>query len=423
MFADVAEADERTLWFTPGGLSPGGMLSPDDAAAFQASLIADATLVDAVPDNLRNSFERLRRRHALGVIDYEQFTEVADDAVRLYEPALRYRFVEFYHGQPIPFTDKERRPRPLTSDRYDDIAERLRKDKLYLPTGDGGQWRFSGMLTDLMRWARDQGLLRGQRARHQERLIVKMRNRLSHGRQYHVDLPGAATMEIRDLAEFINQLWGVATPGGRRYPAPVRRDIMVIGWDPTTRSRVIDRADGLRPDEDPSWQWMLLRGVADVYDVERFDSRYATSRWPAEYLWGPGPVAGALTWLSGHRPSADEVDAVDRLYLLRQDGNLLHLPQHPEVFAAAPPHERGGSWHLLRADHPNDAFGCVRSQHDTGTGHDTYGCPAQPITSGPWGDVHEELRRLQPTLMPHLPVDVRAPTPITWPRTVEIPNG
>lgn len=113
MFAELAKADERTLRFTPNGLSLGGMLHRDDALAFQRSLIADAALTKAVPSDLRNSFERLRHKHGLGVVDYEQFTEVADAAVGFYEPALRARFAEVYRGQPIPFTDKEGRPQPL----------------------------------------------------------------------------------------------------------------------------------------------------------------------------------------------------------------------------------------------------------------------------------------------------------------------
>ncbi|MDG4834196.1 hypothetical protein O7627_33570 [Solwaraspora sp. WMMD1047] len=421
VFAELAQADERALLFSPYGL--GGMLDRDDALAFQRALIADAVLTDTVPPGLRNSFERLRQKHALGVIDYEQFTEVADAAIGLYEPALRARFAEFYHGQPIPFTDEEGTAQPLISDTYDDIFDWVRKRTLLLPQRDGRRVRFNGMLTDLMRWARDQRLLRGQRARRHEDLIIDIRNVLSHTRPYHIRTPVEATVEFRDLAEFINQLWGVATPGGNRYPAPASREIMAIGWSPTTGARSIGWAESLNPEEDPSWHWVLLRAVPDDRDVERFDSRYATTRWPADYLWGPGPVADAVAWLNSDGPVADEVDMVDRLYLLRQDSNLLYLPQTPEVFAATPPQQRRGRWRLLRADNPNDAFVCVRGLLQPGENHSNCGCPVQRLASGSWSHVRKKLRLLRPALVPHLPADVRVPTPVPWRRAVEIPSS
>ncbi|WP_446210359.1 hypothetical protein [Micromonospora sp. IBSANI012] len=395
----------------------------DDALAFQRSLIADAVLADAVPSDLRNSFERLRHKHSLGLVDYEQFTDVADAAVGLDEPALRARFAEFYRGQPIPFTDKEGRPQPLTSDRYDDIAERLHKDALFLPSDNGRPVRFRGMLTDLLRWARDHRLLRGQRVRRHEGLVVEMRNHLSHARPDHIHTPVDATIGLHDLAEFINQPWGVAIPGGRRYPAPVQREVLAIGWSPTTGARAITRAENLTTEEDPSWRWLLLRAVTDDYEVERFDSRYVTTRLPAEYLSGPGRADDAVAWLASHQPPANETDPVDRLYLLRHDGNMLYLPQTPEVFAATPPEQRRGQWRLLRADNGNDAFVCVRALLNPHEDHNNCLCPVQRLTRGSWSKMREKLRHLQPTLVAHLPADVRVPTPLPWPRAVEIPAG
>ncbi|WP_346534342.1 hypothetical protein [Micromonospora sp. DPT] len=64
VFSELAKPDERTLRFTSMGLSLGGMLHQDDALAFQRSQIADAVLTEAVPADLRNSFERLRDKHS-----------------------------------------------------------------------------------------------------------------------------------------------------------------------------------------------------------------------------------------------------------------------------------------------------------------------------------------------------------------------
>ncbi|MEU4398244.1 hypothetical protein [Micromonospora orduensis] len=423
MFSELAKPDERTLRFTPYGLSLGGTLHPDDALAFQRSVVADAVLTEGVPAELRKLFERLRHKHGLGLVDYEQFTEVADDAIGLYEPALRARFSEFYRGRPVPFANKEGRPQPLTSDKYDDIADHLRKNALYLPSSNDRLVRFRGMLTNLLWWARDQGLLRGQRVRRHEELIVKMRNHLSHARTHHIHTPVDAAISLRDLAEFINQLWGVTTPGGRRYPAPVRREVVAVGWSPNAVTTAITQARNLTSDEDSSWRWVLIRAVPDDYEVERFDSWHVTTRLPADYLWGPGTAADAVAWQAAHQPTTDEVDPVDRLYVLRQDGNRLYLPQTPEAFAATPLQQQRGQWYLLRADIGNDAFVCVRAQLDPNESHSECRCPVDRLARGSWDQVRGKLRHLQPNLVPHLPADVRVPSQIPWPRSVEIPGS
>ncbi|MEU4477778.1 hypothetical protein AB0F68_06880 [Micromonospora sp. NPDC023966] len=421
VFAELTKPDERTLRFTSMGLSLGGLLHQDDALAFQRSQIAGAVLTDAVPVDLRKSFERLRYQHSLGVVDYEQFTVVADAAVGLYEPALRARFIEFYRGQAIPFTDGEGRLQPVTSDSYDDIAKHLRQRKLRLPDGSGEPRPFGGMLTDLLAWARQHRLLRGQRARQGENAIVKMRNYLAHARPHHIHTPVDATLELRALAEFINQLWGVATVGGRCYPAPVRCETLAVGWNPTTGVQEFTRAENLTPDEDPTTRWILYRGVLDGYEAERFDSRYVTTRVPTQYLWGPGAAADAVAWLATHHPASDEIDPIDGLYLVRHHGNHLYLPQTPQVFAATPSKQRPGRWHLLRADVGNDAFACVRARVSPNENHNSCRCPVERLARGTWNRVHTELRQIQPTLVPHLPADVRAPSPMRWPRAVEIP--
>ncbi|MET7752823.1 hypothetical protein [Micromonospora sp. NPDC005367] len=421
MFAELTKPDERTRRFTSMGLSLGGLLHEDDALAFQRSQVAGAVLTDAVPADLRASFERLRGQHSLGVVDYEQFTVVADAAIGLYEPALRARFVEFYRGRVIPFTDEEGRPQPLTSANYDDIAKHLHRRKLRLPAGSGAPRRFAGMLTDLLAWAREHELLRGQRTRQGEQVVVKMRNHLAHARPHHIHTPVEATLELRDLAEFINQLWGVSTPDGRCYPAPVRRETLAVGWNPTSGLQEFTRTENLTADEDPTTQWILYRGVPDGYEAERFDSRYVTTRVPTQYLWGPGSAADAVAWLATHQPAGDEIDPVDGLYLVRHHGDHLYLPQTPEVFAATPVEQQAGRWHLLRADVGNDAFACVRARVTPNENHNSCRCPVERLTQGTWNSVHAKLRHLEPALVPHLPADVRAPSPMAWPRTVDIP--
>src|SRR5260221_704497 len=120
--------------------------------------------------------------------------------------------------------------------------------------------------------------------------------------------PGDAASTISDLAEIINTLWGSPTPGGRLYPAPVERGIVAVMWDEesgTVMSAAVATeaaaADGeVSPGgPDPGgWTWVLVRGVTGDWDLNQVDARYDASRYPAEWLWGPGSASDALAWAS-----------------------------------------------------------------------------------------------------------------------------
>jgi hypothetical protein len=85
---------------TPGGL--GGRLAPADAASFQAASIAQAVLAEDVPEDVRSNFERARKLHLHGVLDYEFFTAAFDYALLVLEGALRARFLTYYDdGVPL----------------------------------------------------------------------------------------------------------------------------------------------------------------------------------------------------------------------------------------------------------------------------------------------------------------------------------
>ena len=70
----------------------------------------------------------------------------------------------------------------------------------HLVLSNGSTMPFSGMLTPLIKWARAEGLLYGQRNRGHETLLVEFRNRVAH-QQGAVLLrpPQDAAMAISDL--------------------------------------------------------------------------------------------------------------------------------------------------------------------------------------------------------------------------------
>jgi hypothetical protein len=55
----LREAGETTLRFSAWGF--GGQLKPSDSAAYLSSLLSHARLVDAVPEDVRSGFERVRK--------------------------------------------------------------------------------------------------------------------------------------------------------------------------------------------------------------------------------------------------------------------------------------------------------------------------------------------------------------------------
>jgi hypothetical protein len=336
---ELQEADERSLSFNPIGL--GGRMRPQDSAEFQQQVVARHELAPAVADGTRQSFEQFRTIYAYGVLCYDIFTVIHDHALLVFEQALRDRFIDFHRGKVIFVEPRTGRKEELAANRYEQVykfVSRHRKWKLRI--GDGPEtMEFNGMLAGLREWARKMKLLRGQRNRGIERAISNLRNLVAHPTSYHLTTPVDVATTIGDLAEIINQLWGSATPGGRLYPAPVRRTIIALMWNAESgevRSAVIEQAPngtehepGSGDDEPDDWTYVMVRGVPHDWDLLHFDAKYETPRNPSEWLWGPGNARDAIAWLAQQQPADDEVDILDRIFLLRYHEDLLYLPLQP----------------------------------------------------------------------------------------------
>lgn len=170
------------------GFSNVGMMSVEDTIEYQQETIAAADLVPAVPEQTRKSFERLRVLDTYGALCYDLYTVASDQSLIVLELALAERFVEFYGGS-VQLA-KGQQVETIPCDTYQAVFDALQghgrfpaRDgwRLRLSTG-GKQVRFNGYLSDLFEWARSEGLLRGQRNRRLEPLIVKMRNDVAHAR-------------------------------------------------------------------------------------------------------------------------------------------------------------------------------------------------------------------------------------------------
>ena len=429
---DLREADERTLRFTSSGFDTGGMLRPEDAAVYQQEVISHAELVSAVAESTRGAFERLRLLHAYGVLAYDMFTAADDLAHLVMEQALRDRFVEFHQGL-VPFEDAHGTVHEVPATSFDALYEeiyaegRLRKPQRWRlrlrRTGD--VIYFDGMLDSLQRWARGEGLLRGQRNRHLEPVLRNFRNHVAHGGGHHLVMPVDSARTISDSAEIINQLWGCSTPGGRLYPAPIHREIQVVAWN--SGGSVMSGLASLPPDPQfAEWTCVVVRAVLHDAGLARFDALYETTIYPCDLLWGPDSWDDAAAWLKRAQPAGDDVDVLDRLFLIQDHQGRVYLPRSPDVTAGLDTEEQQGIWYLIRADYPSDAIGHARAlvagQCLTQDGPCAR-CAAETVGTGSWQEMTDLAASAEPVITPRRPPDVKVPSIRAWPRYFESGKG
>ena len=438
----MREPDERTLSFGPLGLS--GKLDPNDAVRYQQDVISHPQLASNVPKRVRECVNRLRTLYLYGVLCYDFFTFAHDQARLTLEFALRERFIEF-HGGSAQFVNTSGGSHDLATSPFTGLQAALRKqaarnDEWRLAVRrTGGSIRFDGMLDALLRWAREEQLLRGQRNRAQDHLLTQMRDYVAHGAGDHLLLPGDAARSISDMVEIVNQLWGTATPGGRLYPAPIRREVQLIGWSP--REQVMVGPVGLPYDGHPlgpeeavrqlasaipgqgsidDWTWVLVRAVPHDEGLIRYDSLFEATTYPCDLLWGPGNALDAVTWAEDELPEGDAVDVLDRLFLVQYDRGRLYIPRRPEIFLGLSESDRAGTWSLIRADDPLQAFGHARNVAAGGTGCSRRGqcqqCAAETLRRGTWKEAADAVTAECPQCQPLHQPDVRVSSGLRWPR-------
>ena len=236
-FDELITPDERTLRFTSLGLSTGPqVLKPEYAAEFQQQVIAGCDLHPDVPKDTRSAFERVRTLHTYGIFCYEAFTVADDLSWLVMEQAFRERFITYFGGT-IPFINtKSGVEETITVQNFEEVYAAVQKrgthpsNRWHLKVKATGQsMEFQARFSSLLKWARAEGLLHGQGNRRTEDIYRRIRNHVAHP-SYHLRMPPDSARTIHDLAEIINRLWGHATPGGRLYPAPLEREVLVVAW-------------------------------------------------------------------------------------------------------------------------------------------------------------------------------------------------
>lgn len=401
---ELQEVDDRAQVFTPLGLALSGALSVDDAVRHHQEAIADADLGEAVPTEVRRTFERLREMYSCGLLYYDLFTVAGDLSNFVIEQALGERFIEHYGGE-IPFVDKKDEPMLLVAERFRDVYKALhdrggshRKAKFLVVNDGQGRLEFRGGFRDLLKWARREGLLRGQRNRFRESVWVDIRNEVAHPSGYHLVGPPDSARDIREVAEIIKFLWGQTTPGGRLFPGLVSRDIIDVAWDEKAGSFWSSLAKDLASGP-PDLMYVFVRGVWPQDEFFGLDTEFETTAYPTEVLWGPGTRSAAIAWITENHPEGDETEYFDRWFFIRQGPTGLDRPRSPSAAAAVSTEEPETGWFLVQADHPADAHSHARSIGETSETCDPVGpcgrCSAATMASGALEDIRAIYESVQ----------------------------
>jgi hypothetical protein len=383
---DLMAPDEMTRHFNWWGLS-GALLPPEDSLRYLHDSINRARLVGAVPQDVRKNFERVRKTFLYGLMDYDLFTVADDDARLILEGALRDRFVAYYDGEITIIRGEQERT--LRGSSFDEIYKRRKHGDL-LVTRDGKHRGMPSGMSGLLAWARWEGLLTGQRSARSDKAMSRLRNYVAHPSGFHLLSPPDAARTLSRVAEFINKLWGVDTPGGQVFPAPIERIPRVVVLASDGRCVTFTSVRQVR-EVDPT----LADGTFSVYLATPYEELCEIGRelsfrhrpgfqWtdsPCDLLWGPGPRSDLTAQLDRFETDTlnDQVQCLDRLFIIRVDGDEIDDPRSPSDFEACDLTQ--GSWHVIRADHPYDALRHVRAHRGMPVSElkDGY-CPDCPVT-------------------------------------------
>lgn len=384
---ELLALDDMTRHFSWLGLS-GALLPPEDSLRYLRDSIERAQMVAEVPENVRENFERVRKTFLYGLVEFDMFTVAADDARLILEGALRVRFVTYYDGK-LPVTKKAEET-TLSASSFDDVRQ-LAKRGYQLVTADGPSRLPLGM-SGLLSWARGERLLVGQRSAAGDRTTADLRNHAAHPSGFHRLGPPETARALCRVAEFINKLWGADTPGGQTFPAPVERvprvaAMSVDGTRFVTFSSVRSLRAGDPAFEDGTFAVYLASPTEDLCGIGgsrlgfSYRPGFQCTSLPCELLWGPGPLDELLPELDRYEDHAfnDQVQHLDRLFVVRTDGDETDPPRSPADFFASA--EIEGIWHVVRADYPNDARRHVHEHRDKAPSDLKGGrCPDCPVT-------------------------------------------
>jgi hypothetical protein len=361
---ELQTPDEMSLVFNPVGF--GGRMEPADAAIFQKESIASAVLCAKVPETIRENFERARKLHLYGVLEYEFFTAASDYALLVLEGALRIRFLSYYDNRiPIIRNGKEEM---LPAEDFGAVRKVVRSAKL---RGSDGVHRLPIGARALLSWARRERLLPGSETQRVDAALSALRNYAAHPDGRYVHGPPDSARTLRDVAEVINASWGHRVSGGRLFPAPVARvpRVAALALNGNGASEMgLQHVPTLDARERESHFGVFLAAVDEKLTQREGDKWVFTYRagmqrtvFPCEQLWEGNYTQLAEALGNGaFSERGDAIEHLDRLFFICLSGDTLDQVRSPADLLALDPIPPG-RWYAIVADSPHQALAHVKN--------------------------------------------------------------
>ena len=239
-------------------------------------------------------------------------------------------------------------------------------------------------------------LLPGRRSRRIDQSLVRLRNWAAHPEDYTLDYPPSVARGLNQIAEYINMLWWHPSPHGRTFKTHVHRRPRVVGISPAG-----DASVELRPDQVATlaskYRMYAFSVLLAADDEERLTDPtigpnagievvhtigFQGTQFPCERLFEGGWRAlNAAVESGAFDGREDEVEWLERLFLVRDSDGGLDRPRAPnDVLALPDPIE--GRWWPVTADGPWDAFAHVRDHQRLELDQDGT-CPECFVAVGP----------------------------------------
>lgn len=343
--------DPRGLYFTPLGL--GGPMPPDVAQQVFARDCEVLALPEVVPASVRSQFAKVLRMYADGVFSYDNFTAAPREAHRVLEVALKVRFLEHYAaGVPLVSNGSDEL---VMVRKFEEVHPRLRRRKVRLK----GHPRFNGSLASLLRWARDEHYLYGQRNRVREDATLWIRNYEAHSEFDTVRMPPDTWRTLRHVSEVIARLWEAAAPTRTVYPGTIERIPMVVGRGPHELEGTqfpLELLPQVRDEDAREPVWYVLLGALDE-QLEWWRPGIEGTSTPVERLWGPGSWQELKAAVEALAPlwKSDTVMALDRVFYVRAQDGAVDAARSAAQILDLRDHQVGEEWFVVMADSPGDA--------------------------------------------------------------------
>jgi hypothetical protein len=308
------------------------------------------------PAEVSKQWDRLKELYVEGLFSYQNFTRVEREAPRVLEVALKVRFLEHYRREIPIVVDAVEAIRVVRT--FDDV------DGLFWGRAGGksislaGHPRFNASLASLVKWARRERYLYGQRNRVREEMTVVNRNRLQHSEFDLIVAPPDALRTMSEICQMIRRLWWHDTPGRDAYPGPARRSPWIVGFGPLEGEgtwfpiELLAEAD-TRERENRTWFVVMAADREHPLDWRSGLDMTAT---PIDPLWGPGPWEAMVDAIRQQRDTwgEDAVEILDRVFYIRARHGMVE-PSRSErqlIGLATASEDR---WYVVRADDPRAA--------------------------------------------------------------------